>query len=1075
MGDEAKSGPPKHKFIVLQIVQTGRNSPIKDWCGTKVLENLSLIDLFHKFNIDDDQQQFFFLVSVGKSKTQMTEVMCSRESPVLVQDVVETLGNFIQFTVPAKEMELNKPQSKNAFTMMMDERGAVSVPQRLMTRRYPGLSKLKNAIMDWIEKEGLGWSQENQASAWTFINTLAEALWHIDKNHDSLNQRGCKIPEMFSTFVNFKKDVEAKKRKIDESFLSENALRQHTSALYNLMSMPFLKKECWRHISDAIGTLSEALLKYADYMKSQTKRVKDNQSMMVVKESETINIMEKTETEIEEYKYIVQELMERECWDCLFLNDYSPVDRKKRYRFFSDLKLPMRCLLISESSGSQTLYFACKIDEIMSSDDVINRAHDVCKHVRATVPKYHSRSMKREFVQSFGLVANKAVLRSAYRSLTGDCSSSETLDEAEVDRRLEQVLDEQDPELLWDRRHCNPGRPLEYDTFLNKCRETINAGIETAVDDRRHDQVSENEVITHLATAVSVRDLYDQVIERCDEGTKIPSLQWLRLQFWPRRPTAKAAARFTGKLKIKFMVQARQFRAHHVDSHYASALFRYQKKFSIRFKEHLVFVSMDDKHTIKVGEPGCPVAAVERGKQVLVAMGKKFVVADHDFTRLSLTPSVNLFIDVPDHIDDSFHVGQVCISFKENCFQPSSPIRHMTELRQEMTNLNLNKPMLLAYTDGGPDHRVTYLSVQLSLIAMFVNLDLDFLCAVRTPPKRSWKNPVERIMSIINVGLQGVGVMREKAITHEDKLTKCGGLKDTREMAKTIPELKEEVLESVQPCIELLRNVMERLKLKDQGFKTFGPADIDEMADLWSNVLQVDDSLTPEVKTQQHLKNQEQLKQFIDNHCQIRNYMFSILKCTSPECGVCKPPRLPIKVFSEVHHLPDPMPDGDKYYSFEELYGKKTTEHYRPSFTVTRATGHGCPFNPSAQTAKNAGVIIQCEECEKWRCLYAKKKLTKKTRQALELLMETALYSCGATLTTIEMPDDDPLKKVYVRENLTCNTLIEFTFYSAGYEDVCIHCGTLDELQLVDEYYPQCSGCNEQRCKKVHRRGRKFK
>ncbi len=66
------------------------------------------------------------------------------------------------------------------------------------------------------------------------------------------------------------------------------------------------------------------------------------------------------------------------------------------------------------------------------------------------------------------------------------------------------------------------------------------------------------------------------------------------------------------------------------------------------------------------------------------------------------------------------------------------------------------------YTDGGPDHRVNFLSVKLSLIALFIDLDLDMIVGLRTAPGNSWANPVERIMSILNIGLQGVGVMRDK-------------------------------------------------------------------------------------------------------------------------------------------------------------------------------------------------------------------------------------------------------------------------------------------------------------------------
>jgi len=80
------------------------------------------------------------------------------------------------------------------------------------------------------------------------------------------------------------------------------------------------------------------------------------------------------------------------------------------------------------------------------------------------------------------------------------------------------------------------------------------------------------------------------------------------------------------------MIQARQF---HVVTHYASALFHYLKEFAIEYSEHVTFVSMDDKHTIKVGEPGYPVAGVERGRQVLMTLSKKIAVADHDFIKFS--------------------------------------------------------------------------------------------------------------------------------------------------------------------------------------------------------------------------------------------------------------------------------------------------------------------------------------------------------------------------------------------------------------------------------------------------------
>ena len=51
---------------------------------------------------------------------------------------------------------------------------------------------------------------------------------------------------------------------------------------------------------------------------------------------------------------------------------------------------------------------------------------------------------------------------------------------------------------------------------------------------------------------------------------------------------------------------------------------------------------------MKVGEPGFPVAAVDRGKSVLVGKNAAFSVGDYDFTKVKLIPSVSFLIDIPE-------------------------------------------------------------------------------------------------------------------------------------------------------------------------------------------------------------------------------------------------------------------------------------------------------------------------------------------------------------------------------------------------------------------------------------------
>lgn len=69
-------------------------------------------------------------------------------------------------------------------------------------------------------------------------------------------------------------------------------------------------------------------------------------------------------------------------------------------------------------------------------------------------------------------------------------------------------------------------------------------------------------------------------------------------------------------------------------------------------------VSMDDKHKVKVGEPSYPLAAAERGKQVIVGPNQVMAVGDHDFTKCTLTPSVNFLVSqIPQYLSLSITIS----------------------------------------------------------------------------------------------------------------------------------------------------------------------------------------------------------------------------------------------------------------------------------------------------------------------------------------------------------------------------------------------------------------------------------
>ena len=194
----------------------------------------------------------------------------------------------------------------------------------------------------------------------------------------------------------------------------------------------------------------------------------------------------------------------------------------------------------------------------------------------------------------------------------GDHCASLNTHEDEIDRRLQEALLMEDPDILFDLRALNSNQSDKYSVFWKKCESYLQEC--TAVHERRHDNA------TYLACAISVRDLVEQVSKLCPAGTPILSQQWVRLQFYPRNHRTKTAELYHKRLPVKMMVQKRKFRKLHIDEHYCAAIFRYLREYVLLFKHQSLLICLDDKHRLKVGEPNFPVAAAERGRRVIVSL-----------------------------------------------------------------------------------------------------------------------------------------------------------------------------------------------------------------------------------------------------------------------------------------------------------------------------------------------------------------------------------------------------------------------------------------------------------------------
>ena len=211
----------------------------------------------------------------------------------------------------------------------------------------------------------------------------------------------------------------------------------------------------------------------------------------------------------------------------------------------------------------------------------------------------------------------------------------------------------------------------------------------------------------------------------------------------------------------------RQLCKDHVDSHYVSVLLQYLKEFSVQQRDFVTYISIDDKAIIPVGEPGHPVSSGVRGhnRSIVLADNPSPSALDHDFHVHGVVISVTFAVDIPDSSQDSFYCGKAFVCLKDKVTQPSSALQHATELSLLLQspvfgNIVASKAILVTVSDGGPDHRITYVSVQLSLICLFMALDLDMLVVARTCPYQSRKNIVEHVMSTLNLALMNIAFAR---------------------------------------------------------------------------------------------------------------------------------------------------------------------------------------------------------------------------------------------------------------------------------------------------------------------------
>ena len=117
-------------------------------------------------------------------------------------------------------------------------------------------------------------------------------------------------------------------------------------------------------------------------------------------------------------------------------------------------------------------------------------------------------------------------------------------------------------------------------------------------------------------------------------------------------------------------------------------------------------------------------------------------------------------------------------------------------------------------------------------------------------------------MSLINLGLQCVGLMQKEGSSEIEKAIKnAHNLNAVQEATKQ--SYRNEVRSTLQPPLQLLTSITNRLELKGELFSVFKGASDDEIEAFWEVVRLIDDSLDQSDTSKSTLQKKPKLQTFL--------------------------------------------------------------------------------------------------------------------------------------------------------------------------------------------------------------------
>ncbi len=186
--------------------------------------------------------------------------------------------------------------------------------------------------------------------------------------------------------------------------MESSTIRHHASSSKEFLMSGWIKGDTWEPMKTAITKLTTHLEGYVDsYLARKRTKTQGSCTSMSVTDSMHIRSLSVVAIPPTDLKPLIDELNKRENHESVFVRDFSPENRMKRFRYIHLLEkgLPFPALLYTYSIGGSigNYHFVWKIPVNTNFDSILTESQQTIERIKKDIPKYHHRCLRQELLQ----------------------------------------------------------------------------------------------------------------------------------------------------------------------------------------------------------------------------------------------------------------------------------------------------------------------------------------------------------------------------------------------------------------------------------------------------------------------------------------------------------------------------------------------------------------------------------------------------------------------------------------------------------------------------------------------------